>query len=187
MSIVGAVHNDMANLHSNLMSELLKTSLAAQTVANLLPTILPWKMNQGCLKKMLLEKGDGAYNSTIKPLMLHFVWRIKVNVALPHCFQLANILFCMATAPSVVGVVGIVGMTPLQTPKDFANSCHQCTCSAAPIHAIQSEDITSTPPVATTAALMSANWTLMMISLLQFVPWLLPIHAPATSVAPFFT
>ena len=42
-------------------------------------------------------------------------------------------------------------MTPLQTLKDFANSCHQQPCSTAPIHAIQSEDISSVPSVATTA------------------------------------
>ena len=47
--------------------------------------------------------------------------------------------------------IGVVGMTPLQTPKEFANSCCQRPCSTAPVHAIQSEEGTSMPPVATTA------------------------------------
>ena len=59
----------------------------------------------------------GAYNSTTKPLMLHFVRRVAVDVALPHYFQPANILSYMATAATNVGVAGV---TPLQTPKEFA-------------------------------------------------------------------
>ena len=89
-----------------------------------------------------------AYNGTVKPLLLHFVWHIKVNVAPPHYLQPINVLFQMTTAAVNVGVVG---MTPLQTPKEFADSCCQQPRSAAPVCAIQHEDATSTPSVATTA------------------------------------
>ena len=95
-----------------------------------------------------LHNLHSAYNSTVKPLILHFVWRIEVDVTLPHYFHPANILLCMATAATNVGVVG---MTPLQTPKDFADSCLQQPCSTVPICAIQSDEGASAPPVATTA------------------------------------
>ena len=53
----------------------------------------------------------------------------------------------MATAATKVGVVG---MTLLQTPKDLADSCCQRPRSTAPVHAIQSDEGASTPPVAIT-------------------------------------
>ena len=43
--------------------------------------------------------------------------------------------------------VGVVGMTLLQTPKDFADSCRQEPRPTAPVRAIQSDEGASAPPV----------------------------------------
>ena len=43
--------------------------------------------------------------------------------------------------------VGVVGMTLLQTPKDFADSCRQRPRPIAPVRAIQNNAGTSAPPV----------------------------------------
>ena len=45
------------------------------------------------------------------------------------------------------GCSHILHMTPLQTPKDFADSRHQRPRSTAPVRAIHSDDGASTPPV----------------------------------------
>ena len=79
-------------------------------------------LSDGYFVESFLRNLHGVCNSTIKPLMLHFVRCIAVDVALPHYFHPANVLLCVATAATNVGVVG---MTPVQTPNDFANSCCQ--------------------------------------------------------------
>ena len=79
-----------------------------------------------------LRNLHGAYNSTIKPLLLHFVRRIPVDVPVPHYFYPANILSYLASSAANVGAHGI---TPLQTPKEFAESRRRP--QAAPIRSIQ--------------------------------------------------
>ena len=90
--------------------------------------------------KCFLCNLHGACNSAIKPVLPHFVWHIKVDVTSLHCFQPANVPSHMATAAANVGVIG---MTPLQPSKNFADSHHQQPRSTDPACAIQHQWLNS--------------------------------------------
>ena len=69
--------------------------------------------------ELFIKHLHSAFNNNVKPLLLHFVRRIPVDVPVPHYFQPANILTYLTSSATTIG---ISTLHPLLTPREFVES-----------------------------------------------------------------
>ena len=93
--------------------------------------------------ELFIKNLHSAFNNNVKPLLLHFVRHIPVDIPVPHYFQPTNILTYLISSAANVGVTTL---HPLITPREFLDSRRASKSSATvrevqtslPIRAIQS-------------------------------------------------